>query len=671
MFEKIKSQVKVNFDKMSKNQTKLFQVTVDRDKIWDLYLLNFDEATRQEHNCNCCKSFFRQFASIVTIGKDNVKQTMFDNIVWDDDIEEYKKSIEAVRKYIHSLPISDIFLNDFDKLGTDKNKDSKREIVWKHYQIILPKELIFRNKDQIDTVKGTHRDNKNVLKRSLDELTIDAIDTIVELINQGSLYRGEEFKGMVGEFQKLKTQYSKVPNDLKDNFCWVKSNEISQALSRIRNTSIGTLLIDLSEGKELDVAVSAFERVVAPTNYKRPTALITPRMVEDAKKTIKELGFENSLERRFATAKDIAINNLLFVDRSSDLKDIFDELQKDVMVNPKSLTKVEEVSIEDFITKILPTSKSVEVLLENKHLNNMVSLVTAADKEAPSMFKWNNPFSWSYTGGITDSMKERVKAAGGKVDGVLRFTIQWNEDGKSIVDLDAHAWEPKGEHIFYSAGYRKDSGNRRTPMSGQLDVDMINPRTVGIENITWSDESTMKEGVYKFAVHNFNSARTDGFRAQIEFNGEIHEFNYPKMFNGTIQVAEVTYSKANGFTIKSLIESSSALTSKEKWGVKTNQFVKVKSMLLSPNHWDNKVGNKHYMFILEGCEADEKPRPFYNEFLKEELNTNRKVFEVLGSKVPVAECAGQLSGVGFSDTQRNHIIVKVNGAFKRNLKITF
>jgi hypothetical protein len=37
-----------------------------------------------------------------------------------------------------------------------------------------------------------------------------------------------------------------------------------------------------------EVAVAAFERMVAPTNYKRPTSLVTKEMVDKAKKTIEE-----------------------------------------------------------------------------------------------------------------------------------------------------------------------------------------------------------------------------------------------------------------------------------------------------------------------------------------------------------------------------------------------
>lgn len=664
MFAELKQQVKSNFDKLATSQ--LFYVSIDRDQVWERYLSGFPEGEiRQSNNCNCCKSFLRQWGGVVAI-KDNKVISIWDDI---DSPEEYAESVKNLRKYIHSLPVTDVFVNEFASCGVDSNYDIKRQVTWTHFHVVLPTRFTVA-KDTADSIRGTKRASKDVLKRSLDELTIDATESVLELIAQGSIYRGAEFEGMLKEFLRIQNVYSTVPADLKDNFCWAKSTEGSDALNKIRNSAIGTLLIDVSAGLDLNVAVDKFERVMAPANYKRPTALVTPRMVEDAKKTLNDAGLLDSLERRYANEADLNINDILFIDKSTSVQDVFDEMAKGTIVNPKSFSKVEAVTIKDFINNILPTAKSIEFLLENGQMNNMVSLLTAANPASKNMFKWENPFSWNYTGNIADSMKERVKAAGGNVDGVLRFSIQWNESGQyKQCDLDAHAYEPDGTHIYFGSDYRKDKYNRTTTMSGILDVDMINPPEIGVENITWVDQHRMKDGVYKFYIHNYNSGRNDGFQAQIEFNGEIHEFGVNSHVSGTTQIAEVTL-KGGVFSIKPLLESKSNISSKEKWNIKTNQFHRVKQIMLSPNHWgENKASNKHYIFILEDCVSDESPRPFFNEFLRPEFDVHRKVFETLGSKLKVPHTNNQLSGVGFSETQSGYFIVNVTGQFKRTLKV--
>lgn len=656
-FEHLRKQVLQQFKRMIDNDGKLFYVEVERDVVFDLYLNNFAEENRQEHNCNSCRSFIRQFAGLVTI-KDNQKISIWDNLEVSD---EYRKSIDGLKQYVHSRPVTDVFLTVDQNCGTEYNYDPEKDINWHHLFLHVPSEYKVAGAT-LEATKATRREDKNVLKRGLVELTLDASETVLELIAQNSLYRGKEFERIVSFFRDVQKKFAKLTTDEeKDNFAW---SHATGSFVRVRNTAIGTLLIDLSEGMELDRAVSKYESLVAPTNYKRPTALVTPKMVEQAKEKIKELNLLESMERRYANEADIRVSNILFKDKPTVLTDVFDEVSKEAVVNPKTLSKVEEIGIEDFLKNVVPDAKSISVLLENKHLKNMVSLITAKNPESLSPFKWKNAFSWSYTGGITDSIKERVKEAGGRVEGELRTSLSWfNFD-----DLDIHVIEPNGNRIFY--------GKKESATGGKLDVDMnagFSQSRTAVENIIWPDKSRMLEGTYQVKVNNYTKRETKdvGYVIQIECQGQSFDFESKgnPVGGATHDVVTFTYSKADGIKFEGEVKSN--VLSKEKWGVKTNTFLKVTKLMLSPNHWNGAIGNKHYLFMLEGCVSDETPRAFFNEFLDSALDEHRKVFEILGSKIKIEETSNQLSGVGFSETLRNSLIVKVESKFNRIIKVNF
>ena len=156
-------------------------------------------------------------------------------------------------------------------------------------------------------------------------------------------------------------------------------------------------------------------------------------------------------------------------------------------------------------------------------------------------------------------IEEAVEDRGGLINGVLRFSIMWSGTNKDNSDLDAWAKEPKGKEIGYSTGYRKDQDNKRTPMSGQLDVDIITPSEQKyeniVENIAWSDKSKMKPGVYKFWIHQYNAQRSKGFEAEIRFGDELYQYKYEKALSqkSKVQIAEVTL-KRGKFTIEHLLE---------------------------------------------------------------------------------------------------------------------
>jgi hypothetical protein len=378
------------------------------------------------------------------------------------------------------------------------------------------------------------------------------------------------------------------------------------------------------------------------------------------------------LDRRFATIEDITINNVLFADRSvrSNMAEAspFDDLTGAKAISDKELRKVEEVPIDVFIETILPKAETIEVLVENRLKGNLMSLIAPVNPDAKKMFKWDNNFTWSYNGEVADSMKERVKQAGGDVTGDLRFSIQWNdEDVHNNCDYDAHCDMPNGRTIYFSNMHHPQVG-------GKLDVDRTSTKkgVPAVENITFESRRKMPVGDYAFKVHNFRSDRGDtGFRAQIEFDGVIHEFSYPKKLRQGEKVAVATvHWDGTSFTMKSHLDSSAS--TQEVWGMTTQQFVKLETLMYSPNYWDDRCqGNKHHFFILADCLNPEDSRGFYNEFLDEKLSEHRKVFEVLGSKMRAAHTDRQLSGLGFSSTQRNHVFCKIAGNFTRTIKVCF
>lgn len=667
-FTPFKQAVAAQFDRMSKHG-KLLKTEASKDVLWTTYLESFPEGTnplfkeRTEHDCNCCKSFIRSVGNVVAFVDGKLES------IWDIQVEgPYQVVANAMAELVKSQAIQNVFLSTERTAGTDKNFQDLlvKAVTWQHFFLNLPANTIVSSANigpQLSSERATH----DVMFRSLTELSDDAIETVLELIAQNSLYRGEEHKFAVESFRKLKREFNTLPEQERDLFVWSQTKSVPESVSRIRNTAIGTLLVDLSNGVEMEDAVKSFEAKVAPTNYKRPTSLITPRMVEQAKAKVEELGLVSALERRYARMTDISVNNILHANRQAKANmtgNVFDDLTASLPQKPKSLDKVEEIAIEKFLTDILPKAESIEVLLENRHESNLVSLIAPADPTAGRLFKWGNNFSWAYNGELADSIKERVKKAGGSVTGNLCCRLGWyNYD-----DLDLSMVEPNGNVIYY--------GDKRSyATGGQLDIDMNaggDRSREAVENIFYTDRRKMKEGVYKLVVHNFNQRETNdvGFEVEIDYLGTVHRFAYDKAVKNKerITVAEFWYSHTEGIKFVRSLPSTQA--TKTVWGLPTQTFHKVNVAMLSPNHWDGAgVGNKHYFFMLEGCLREGSARGFFNEFLKNELDVHRKTFEVIGSKMQAPESIEQLSGLGFSSTQRNEVTVRLKGAFTRVLKI--
>ena len=227
-------------------------------------------------------------------------------------------------------------------------------------------------------------------------------------------------------------------------------------------------------------------------------------------------------------------------------------------------------------------------------------------------------------------------------------------------DLDIHIIEPDGNRIFYS--------NK----CGKLDVDMnVSPTTrEAVENVSWR---RLQDGPYKVQVKNFAKRETIdvGFVIEVENQGKLSHFSYSKDVRGNTVVDVVTLHVKKGVIERFEVHDSNIQTSaisQEKWGLHTENYVKVNAVTLSPNYWgNNTAGNKHTFFVLDGAHNDELTRGIYNEFLNPRLIEHRRVFELIGEKTKCQPTEGQLSGLGFSSTKQASVIVKVHQGRQHHL----
>ena len=703
--EKIYQLVQDQFNKMVATG-KLFRSSIPGSEIWSLYLSGFAkkeifrDPESSVHNCNTCHSFFKRYSNVVAISEDLKVMSLFD--CYELVPEEYRNSFMILSKKLKKAAIKDTFIETLDnlrvfsyggstkprqetyRLGIQENvkvytqeEAAKFGVVtpgvaykFQHYSLLIPGSFISNSSESVEALSAITRTSKELLKRALDEIPVDTLELVVDLINQGSLLDGTTHLHKVEAMIPLAREYQDLPKSKEDNWCWIKSSDFKY--SRFRNELIGVLCTELAQGKELNKACEDWNKRVDPSNYMKATAPITQRQINEAMKFAQENGYEASFIRRCAVLDDIKVSDILHAN-SGDGKiqpvSVFSGLKPTTTRHKRSeFSGISEVPIEKFMKDILPGCQSVEVFLTSGHSRNFVTLTTPVDNDSKPIFKWNNNFSWTYNGNLAgkSQIKEAVKNAGGFVDAPFRFSILWNdEDTPGILDFDAHCTDASGFDIYYGSKYSYHTG-------GQLDIDMINPVGKGVENIFWKNLGTLKDGKYKFYIHNYNGGDNRGIKAEIYFNGVTYNYWIKTRVKGYVDIATVTIKNHEVIDIKHsdyLIDSIDA--QENVWGLDTNQFHKVNLVCLSPNYWGSNIGNKHYFFMLEGCKAPGKIRGFHNENLIPELLKHRKVMEVLGAKLMIDSTPGQLSGLGFNATVKDSVIVRLKGSHNRVIKLIF
>lgn len=647
LFATFSKAVHARFVEMSKRELFTVQVEDLFDKYLAAYSAKDNPMFRQRtvYDCQCCKQFVKRLGRVVNI-VDNKMVT-----VWDDlDVPEPFKSVAVIlAREVRTAKVIGVFRSKETKYGSEYNYDPKTNDKYEHFH---GKVASKHHANEPGSILADKTSTYQVLKRGLEELKISDFDEVLDLINADGLYKGAEFRPAIEDFRSLLIRYNEAGRN--DLFVW---EHLEEKNARFRNTAIGQLFVSLAEGKEFDSAVASYEAIVAPTSYKRPTAPITKKMLEGAVQELADLGLIGAIQRRYARLSDVSVNDVLFVDNEtqSQMKDgITKLLEADVKKVMPNLKAANPISADVFVKMILPTATTLDVLVQNRHQGNFLSLTCGDGPER--LFKWNNNFAWSYDGDTTDSVKQRVKKAGGNVDAKLRVSLSWfNFD-----DLDLHAQTPSGTHVYYREKH------------GILDVDMNaghGTTRSAVENLAFNH---LSDGVYKIWVNQF--ARREsvdvGFEIEVEYAGVVHQYSYDRCAAGDINCFNLTVKGGELVKIEPGPLLKGGVTSQEKWGVHTETLTSVAAVLNSPNHWDGQsVGARHLIFALKGCKNPGETRGMYNEFLRPEFEKHRKVLEILGARSKCKFADEQVSGVGFTAARGDSVTVVVNG--KRAYTIGF
>lgn len=185
-FMKLKKELQTHFDEMQKEVTHLFEVNVDKDELWNTYLDSFPAGTneifreRREHDCSCCRHFIKSIGAAVAIKNNQI------HTIWELNLGDttYQPVCDALDFFVKAHAVKDIYISRFSKIGTDFNFEeiNNKSHQWDHFFLELPNKFVNKTNRSNEEIKGEYRDTKNVFKRSLEEITMDAIDTILELL---------------------------------------------------------------------------------------------------------------------------------------------------------------------------------------------------------------------------------------------------------------------------------------------------------------------------------------------------------------------------------------------------------------------------------------------------------------------------------------------------------
>jgi hypothetical protein len=247
-------------------------------------------------------------------------------------------------------------------------------------------------------------DYKNV-NRALGEFKPQLLDQALRLLENDALYRAEKVIGPAKWLRDLHTRRDAAKGrEARNNVVWLAVAQAPAGFAHPRSSMVGTLLVDLAEGKDFNEVARSFAAKMNPTQYQRPTAAPTDGAIAKAEQIFETLGLGPSLRRRFAKPVDVPVSALLWAEAAykpeSSKDGLFGHLKSSQP--PPAMTLPEKVMTWDkFRREALPKALKLEVYV--RPIDQFMALLTAVNPDAPPILQWDRPEHVTRSAGMSGS----------------------------------------------------------------------------------------------------------------------------------------------------------------------------------------------------------------------------------------------------------------------------
>lgn len=681
-FKRIQTLIKNHYDSTSLFNT-LYLALVPSSELWDKYIDTIEgEDVKQSYRCNSCKSFFKHYGAVTWYNNEGKRDSVW-NITLprgeepDDTYRELKDSLKALHEIVTSAPIDCVAYMDCKTQGKESNMQFTRDgimldnpIERSHFFVEVPAKYI-DNMNYI-SLRGTSRTNYSLVKFMCDTWVGDHLIRLRDSIQNGLVYLGENQINAVETVIDLKDKYNSLKEEDRPQLLW---DLTYHDYAYFKNSSLGTIVTNMSKGHSFEVSLKKYEDMVAPANYKRPKPKVSEKQIQAFKDELESRGLLTAIsERTYAKVEDIDLNEVLYSNRTNAQPDAFTRMEGNILVDPKAFNKYPKINISSFVDLIKSGVTTLEVLPENRHLRDLMVLITGTRGEDEPLFKWDSNLSWTYIQDVaSSSIKDKVEKMGGKIDAKVRLSVAWNNSD----DLDLHL-EGKTDFKNYQGSWAKDliinvfHGNTYDKhLDAKLDVDM-NVNTSGerfsstapVENIYINK---LVPGNYEVKVNNYTKRNSGGdYQVEMEYNGEIITISNPNpKENHKDTVIKFTITPDGEIIINK--KPLGKPVRHKAWSLKTLSWTKVTDVCFSPNYWgDFKVGNKQLFMFVQGVVPDSQVRGLFPEYVIDEIyNQHKRALEVFtdSSRLPIPDektIPTVMGGIGFVLNRDKTIYIRVD-----------